>query len=281
MTIIAPHTTRATGTILTAAVYNADHNNHVTNASNLNADKLESSGIITPGNIAVFVDDVTIEDGGIASTDIGTGDVVGPASSTNDNLARFGDTTGKLIEDAGVSVTTVGAGKQTIWIPAGAMIRRTTNPPAALATIELATNDVMLQSLNFDATTVEGAQFRVAMPKGWDEGTFTFQAVWSHAATVTNFGVAWGLSARALSNDDAQDQAFGTEVVVADTGGTTDDLYIADESAAVTAAGTPAEGDIVVFLVTRVTGNGGDTMTIDARLEGIKLYYTTNANTDA
>lgn len=36
---IVPHTTRATGTVLTAAIYNADHQNHVTNAASLNAAK--------------------------------------------------------------------------------------------------------------------------------------------------------------------------------------------------------------------------------------------------
>lgn len=37
MVAINPHTTRATGTVLTAAIYNADHQNHITNANNLNA----------------------------------------------------------------------------------------------------------------------------------------------------------------------------------------------------------------------------------------------------
>lgn len=37
MAVINPHTTRATGTVLTAAIYNADHQNHITNCNNLNA----------------------------------------------------------------------------------------------------------------------------------------------------------------------------------------------------------------------------------------------------
>ncbi len=43
MSTITPHTTRATGTVLTAAIYNSDHVNHVTNATNLNNDKLEGA----------------------------------------------------------------------------------------------------------------------------------------------------------------------------------------------------------------------------------------------
>src|SRR5690349_15056983 len=37
MVTIVPHTTRATGTVLTAAIYNADHQNHITNATTINA----------------------------------------------------------------------------------------------------------------------------------------------------------------------------------------------------------------------------------------------------
>jgi len=38
MATINPHTTRATGTILTAAIYNADHQNHISNANALNSE---------------------------------------------------------------------------------------------------------------------------------------------------------------------------------------------------------------------------------------------------
>ena len=119
------------------------------------------------------------------------------------------------------------------------------------------------------------------MPKSWDEGTVTFKAVWSHAATTTNFGVAWSLQGVALSDGDAADSAFGTAVLVADTGGTTDDIYISDESTAVTIAGTPGAQDYVVFQVERTVDDAGDTLAIDARLHGIQLFYTTDAYNDA
>lgn len=45
MAVINPHTTRATGTILTAAIYNADHQNHITNATNLNVALLAIGGV--------------------------------------------------------------------------------------------------------------------------------------------------------------------------------------------------------------------------------------------
>lgn len=55
MSTISGHTVRAAGTILTAAIYNADHLNHITNALALNADKLEGANPPTvDGHAAVF-----------------------------------------------------------------------------------------------------------------------------------------------------------------------------------------------------------------------------------
>jgi hypothetical protein len=55
MTTINGHTTRAVGTILTAAIYNADHVNHVTNANALNASKIEGpTPPVVDGHVVVF-----------------------------------------------------------------------------------------------------------------------------------------------------------------------------------------------------------------------------------
>ena len=185
-----------------------------------------------------------------------------------------------LTTAGGTAATIKTAGKETIWIPAPAMIAATTNGAAA-GSVETTTNKVMLKSLDFDTTTQEFAQFSIRMPKSWDESTITAAFTWSHPSTTTNFGVVWALQAVALSNDDAGDTAFGTEQVIADTGGTTDDIYITSETPAVTIAGTPAAEDWVVFRVKRVPSNGSDTMAVDARLHGVTLYITTNAATDA
>lgn len=186
-------------------------------------------------------------------------------------------TTGAITEN-GVAVN--GAGKHTVWIPATAMVSRTTNGPST-GTVETSTNKVMLKSLDFDTTTQEFAQFSIRMPKSWNESTVTFQATWSHAATTTNFGVVWALEAVAISDGDAGDAAFGTAQQVADTGGTTNTIYITAESSAITIAGTPAAQDWVVYQVKRVPSDGSDTMAIDARLHGITLFLTTDVNTDA
>ena len=172
------------------------------------------------------------------------------------------------------------AGKQTIWVPAGAMKSNTTNGCAA-ASNETGTNDLMYPTCNFDTSTQEVVQFNVAMPKNWNEGTVTAIAYWSHPATTVNFGVEWDVACVSLSNDDALDTAFGTAIEVgADTGGTTDDLYVTAETGAITCAGTPAVDDDTFFRVRRVPADAGDTLAVDARLHGVKVFYTDDASSD-
>lgn len=178
------------------------------------------------------------------------------------------------------SVAVAMAGKQTIFIPASAMVARTTNGAAA-GSAEMSSNKNMFKTLDFDTSTQEFAQFEVFFPKSWNLGTVTFLPLWSHASTTTNFGVVWALQGVARSNDDAGDVAFGTEQTSTDTGGTTNDIYMGPESSAITIAGTPAAGDSVQFQVKRVPSNGSDTMAIDARLHGIQLFLTTNAANDS
>lgn len=170
-------------------------------------------------------------------------------------------------------------GQHTIWLPAGAMIPATTNG-GELETSESTTNKVMMDGLLFDAATSESAQAAVQMPKSWDESTIVAQFVWTHPATTTNFGVTWGIQARAFGNSDALDAAFGTAVEVSDTGGTTNDVFISPETGAVTVGGTPGAEELVIFKFYRDPADGGDTMAVDAKLLGVKIHYTTNAETD-
>lgn len=178
-----------------------------------------------------------------------------------------------------VAGTLTSIGQHTIWVPAVAMTAATTSG-AASGTAETTTNKVMVKTLDFDASTEEFAQFMIQMPKSWDGGTLIFQFIWTHGATTTNFGVVWGIEAVAFANDDALDTAWGAEVATADTGGTTNDVYISPESSAVTVAGSPGAEELVAFRVTRVVGNGSDTMAVDADLIGVKVHYTVNAGND-
>ena len=178
------------------------------------------------------------------------------------------------------AAATVTQGKHAVPIMAGAIRPSVTGGCAAVAAVAIAANQPDINTLDFDATTEEYAQFAIPMPKSWNEGTVTAQFRWSHAATTTNFGVVWGIQAVAVSDDDTMAAAFGTAQTVTDTGGTTNDLYITSETAAITIAGTPQAGDTVYFRVYRKSADASDTMAIDARLHSVVLFLTTDADTD-
>ncbi len=171
-------------------------------------------------------------------------------------------------------------GRHMIPIMTGAIQPSVTGGSSAVTSVASAANQPDIVTLDFDATTQEYAQFAIPMPESWDEGTLTFQPIWSHAATATNFGVVWGLQAVAVSDADGIAAAFGTAQTSTDTGGTTSSQYIGPQSAAITVAGTPAAGDMVFFRVYRDPANGSDTLAIDARLHGVRLYMTNNATVD-
>lgn len=166
-------------------------------------------------------------------------------------------------------------GKQMLWIPARDWQPSATGGCAALATIASAAGQPDIQTLDFDTTTQESAQYVWSPPRDWNLGTVTFEAIWSHASTATNFGVAWQLQGLAVSDNEAIPQNFGTVQTVTDTGGTTDRHYRSPESAAITIAGTPAQHDTVFLRLLRDPANGADTLAIDARLVGVRLFYTT------
>lgn len=173
----------------------------------------------------------------------------------------------------------VGTAKQTIYIPASAMLPATTSGPAS-AQLEAAGGQ-NYSVLDFDATADEFAHFQVAFPKSWDEGTVTFQPFWSSTATDTD-GVAWALEGAARSDNEAITGTWGTPVVVTDDAqSAAAELYVTAESGAVTIGGTPAADDLCFFRVSRDVSDANDDMTEDARLIGVKLFYNTNTNTDA
>lgn len=196
-------------------------------------------------------------------------------------LATFTSAARDLLDDANAAamLTTLGAagqGLQTIWIPAGSMISRTSNGAASYSA-ETSTNKVMISGLAFDTSADEFAQFDVCFPKSWNESTVTARFHWTAASGSGT--VAWALQGLARSNDDALDTAFGTEQVVTDTLIAANDEHVSDTTSAITIGGTPAENDRVIFQVFRDVS--ADTLGVDAVLLGVELFFTTNAATDA
>lgn len=172
-------------------------------------------------------------------------------------------------------------GKDTIWVPAGAMRPTVSNGCATITDVQTTAGRPDMQVLDFDASADEHAQFQIAFPKSWNEGTITFQVYWTTTASDTD-GVAWGLQGVAVSDNDTIDVAYGTAVVVTDDAlGAAEDQCVTSESGAVTIAGSPAVDDIVYFRIFRDVSDSNDDMTEDARLIGVKIFFTTDAANDA
>lgn len=234
-----------------------------TGAATINVNSLGAKAIRRKGDTALSANDILANGRYIAVYDTAYNSAAGAWVLLNPEYAA----------------TNLTQGQHTIWVPAGSMVSNTTSG-AASGTAETSTNDVMVRTLDFDASAEEFAQFMIQMPKSWDESTLIAQFIWTHGATATNFGVVWGIEGQAFADSDALDSSWGTEVATADTGGTTDDVYISPESTAVTVGGSPSAEELVAFRITRVVGNGSDTLAVDAKLIGVKLHYTTNDDTD-
>lgn len=166
-------------------------------------------------------------------------------------------------------------GLQDLWIGAAAMWTKTTSGCATLAKTEMTTSLVNIQSLDFDSSSQEFAQFTIALPRNWDHGTVTAKFYWTAASG--SGGVVWGISGGAYSDDDALTVALGTAQTATDTLLAANDLHISPATSAITLAGSPADSDFLAFQISRNPSDGSDTLAVDAKLLGIMLTITTDA----
>jgi hypothetical protein len=111
----------------------------------------------------------------------------------------------------------------------------------------------------------------VTFPHEWGAGTLTAKFHWTAASGTGT--VKWDIAARGYTDDDALDQALGTEQTAsADTLITAADLHVSGTTPAITVGGSAVAGRPVYFQVTRDVS--GDDLTADARLLGVTLQYT-------
>ena len=172
------------------------------------------------------------------------------------------------------------AGLETMWIPASAMYA-TTTAGAEAAQVETTALRPDMKVMDFADTADDHAQFSVAFPKSWNEGTITYQCFWTPSTTNTGDCI-FGLQGVAVGDGDTIDIAFGTAVTITDAGiGTVEDQQVSAVSSAVTIAGSPAVDQQTYFQIFRDANAGGDTYTGVARLLGIKIFFTTDAANDA
>jgi len=209
---------------------------------------------------------------GIAAVKATTGTFLSADESKLDAIEASADVT-----DA-TNVGTVVNGKQTIWIPANAMNPTESNGCSAITGVETTSGRPDMQVLDFDKDSDEFAQFTVAFPKSWNLGVVTYQVFWSGIAATSD--VDWSVQGVAMNDNETIDVAYGTAIVVTDNAqGAVEELLVSSESTSVTIAGTSAANDLTYFRIGRDVS--GDAMAGDARLHGVKVFFTTNALNDA
>lgn len=205
--------------------------------------------------------------------------IVDPADATKrirfnaDAISTGTDVVVSVKSDSAVNLGSVGTHE--VYIPAGAMYGTTTDG-AAYASRELATNDIMVSSFNFDTTTAEKAQFNWATPANWDAGTIRFKLYWTTTGGGSTQTIDFDLAGVAFANDDAMDSAVGTAANVSDTWIADDDLHVTSYSSAITIAGSPVAGELVVFQLSRDVAT--DTLGVDAEVMGVLIEYSTDAS---
>ena len=246
----------------------------------LTAPKIVDAGFIADANGAeqiIFQTTASaVNEVEITNAATGNGPIIGSSGETNVDLNLNPKGSGVL--KSGSSAVKI-AGKETIWVPAVAMYPNTTNGCADLAQTELG-NGPELKTLDFDKDSDEFAQFAVAFPKSWNEGTITFQAFFTADSTDTGT-VSWALNGVAFADNDSINTAFGTAVAPTAKAhsGTANDLDVTAESGAVTIAGSPSTDEEVFFQIQRDVSE--DDLNADAKLLGIKIFFTTDAANDA
>lgn len=185
-----------------------------------------------------------------------------------------------LIDDASISAmqtTLEVVGKQTIWIPGGSLTA-TATAGATPETREIAADQPMLGLMSYPTASNTNAQFGFPFPKSADESAgITYSVVWTADAGSASQTVNWDMSCLARGNDDPLATGFGTAQGSDDVLIATNDVHISPESSSITVNGSPAEGDAVFCQLERDTA---DTLSDDAQVIGILVFFTSNAVRD-
>jgi len=239
-----------------------------------------ADGQITVGKMAAnSVDSDQYVDGSIDTAHIADSQIT--SAKIADGTIATGDIANDAVTADKVANNIKVAGRETIYVPAAAMYPQTTNGCSDLTQVEMTAGKPELKCLDFAAAADDHAQFTIAFPKSWNEGTVTFQAFFTVSGTNTGT-VAWGLKAACVGDganiNNGLDADHGVVATAKAHEGTSGHLNLTAESGAMTVNGA-GEDRMTFFQVLRDVS--ADSQTGAARLLGIKLFFTTNAANDA
>ncbi len=168
-------------------------------------------------------------------------------------------------------------GLHSIYIPASAMYPNTSFGCSALTQVELS-NGPEIKVLDFDTASDEFCQFTISFPKSWNEGTLTYEVYWMGGNTNTG-DVVWQLKGVCFDDSDPVDTIFGTaaNTTAKAHSGTANDINRSVSASACTVKNATTDS-ITFFQLNRDVS--ADSYNTDARLLGMKIFYTLDAGND-
>lgn len=184
--------------------------------------------------------------------------------------------------DYAASIAPSGPTVDVLYVDAGAMTPTITGG-AIPGAVEDTTNHLTRNIMSFQGVTANtSAEINLRLPDNWDHGTIKFKPIWC-PATGASAGdkVRFSLAGLAVSDGEALDQALGSAVTVDDTVIAVGDVHIGPASAALTFANTPAAGDYLRLVLTRIYNYGSPAMTVAAQLLGLEVQYGITGNITA
>lgn len=201
----------------------------------------------------------------------------------NNKILKYNSTTSKfeIADESGGGST---QGKHDLWIPVsnnegGGIYSSGTDGALSSARTQYQ-NGISYNRLIWFATGDQKyAQFSVAMPKSWNESNIEFKIYYFTDDTNDTGNIVWNISHIPLGDGDAytvSSYPTGTEVIDARQAAQT--LHITN--ALTRPISNAAENDIVFFQIYRNQSSGSDTFDGSVELLGVKMIFTTNADTD-
>ncbi len=155
---------------------------------------------------------VTTQSSGVHTHTVTT-EAVG--ESANETRAKNVTVNWIIVATPAAALVTSGIGKNETWIGARSMTARVTSG-AGSATRNSGASDITQPVFDFDASSQEYVHCEWVLPKRWNKGTVTFEALWTADAGTPGQTVAWTLAAVAISNADALNATFGSAQTATD-----------------------------------------------------------------